>query len=444
MNLGERLRGVVRPGGTTAASPGVPHAAAPDGVPVASGLVLRAGVEETLGGEWRGSLGGRRYLMVDRCYPLGHRLGHVSVADCIPGEDGTWPGLRLLVGGGAGHDRRRRVLFVDLETTGLAGGAGTYAFLVGIGWFEPAAFHIRQFLLTSYAAERALLDEVMAAAGETGVLATYNGKTFDLPLLDTRFLFHRLSPPFGDVPHLDMLHQARRLWRSPVALDEAAPAGEASSSCRLSAIEASVLGHVRRGDVPGAEIPHRYFHFVRTGDVRPLEPVLEHNRLDLLALAMLTATAATLLHGGPAAARTAGEALGMGRLYERAGFSDDARACFERAGCLPASPSIQAQGWRAYGRLCRRLRQFDKAAEAWRRILALRGCPRRIASEATEALAVHHEHRVRDLVVARRFAAQTLAMAGDAVCREDAQRRLARLDRRLGSTEGAPLFPGRR
>jgi uncharacterized protein YprB with RNaseH-like and TPR domain len=331
-----------------------------------------------------------------------------------------------------------RLVFLDLETTGLAGGAGTYAFLVGCGWFDGGVFRIRQFFLSGMAGERSVLDEVAATIGGSAALVTYNGKTFDLPLIETRFLFHRMTPPSPGRPHIDLLHPARRLWAPAARGTE--PADVERQSCRLSVIERQVLGHAREGDVPGFEIPARYFNYVRSGDARPLEPVLEHNRLDLLALAMLTARAAQLLDEGAPGARTAREALGLGRLYERGGLASDARACFARACELDGDHLTRAEALRTYGMVCRRERRYLDAAEAWRRVLALRGCPARIAREATEALAVHHEHRVRDLRAARQFAVQALQFHAGTTRVHAVHHRLARIDRKLGSIEPAPLF----
>ena len=182
-----------------------------------------------------------------------------------------------------------RLLFLDLETTGLAGGAGSYAFLVGCGWFEPpspsasagqaACFHGCQFFLADFAAERALLESVAELADGIACVVTYNGKTFDLPLIETRFVLQRMTTPFADMAHVDLLHPARRMWR------------EEDVECRLTYLEQALCGHAREGDVPGFEIPSRYFQYVRSGDARPLEAVLEHNRLDIISLAMLTARA---------------------------------------------------------------------------------------------------------------------------------------------------------
>jgi uncharacterized protein YprB with RNaseH-like and TPR domain len=421
-------------------------------------------VADTLGGEWREARG-QQYLVIDRKFPAGHVLGRVAVSDCLPAADGLWPQLGLLMCGTKGSgELRDRLIFVDLETTGLGGGAGTYAFLVGCGWFEGAAFRVRQFLLTSFAAERGLLEDVADTLGAAGSLATYNGKTFDLPLIDTRFLFHRMAASFSGLPHLDMLHPARRLWsplrrrggpysRTPQPAlpgraagrpdpgEPSVAAGDREATCRQTVVEQMVLGHVREGDVSGFEIPSRYFQYVRTGDPRPLEGVLEHNRLDLLALAMLTANAANLLQEGAAGARTAREALGLGRLYERGDLIAEARACYSRAAdesSFEADALTRAEALRAHGVLCRRARQFDEAATAWRRILALRTCPAHIAQEATEALAVHHEHRLRDLRAARQFAIQTLQFNSSATRVEAVHHRVARLDRKLGGPPAQP------
>jgi hypothetical protein len=313
-----------------------------------------------------------------------------------------------------------RILFLDLETTGLAGGAGTYAFLVGCGWFDGGTFRLRQFFLSDFSAERALLEAVAQLAGDVSCVVTYNGKTFDLPLIETRFALQRMQTPFSELPHVDLLPPARRMWRAD------------DVECRLTYLEQALCGHDREGDVPGFEIPSRYFRYVRSGDARPLEAVLEHNRLDIVALAMLTARASHLLHEGPSAATTPREAFGMGCLYERAGLLEEALASFQR--------SRTVEGVRASAILLRRLRRYDDAAAAWRELLAARGCPAGYVREATEALAVHHEHRVRDLEAARTFALQALRLQATAARQEAVKYRLARLDRKLGS-RALPCLP---
>jgi tetratricopeptide (TPR) repeat protein len=214
------------------------------------------------------------------------------------------------------------------------------------------------------------------------------------------------------------------------------------ATCRLSALEAAVLGHLRTDDVPGCEIPARYFHYVRTGDARPLDPVLEHNRLDLLALAMLTSAAARLLERGSVAARTAREALGLAWLFDRGGLANEAQTCLARALDLPGDAATRAEALWTYGVACRRAGRFDQAAAAWRRLLTMAACPERTSRDAAEALAVHHEHRLRDFEQARDLAMASLRLSTSAVRRAGAERRVARLDRRIAEvrTSLVPLF----
>jgi uncharacterized protein YprB with RNaseH-like and TPR domain len=380
------------------------------------------GADHVLGGRWDGGEDAR-FLVVDRTYHADHLHGRARVADAVP--PGGWRRLALLASRASGPDG---ALFVDLETTGLAGGAGTYAFLVGCGWFADDGFQVRQFFLSSFLAERALLEAVDALAARAGTVVTFNGKTFDVPLLESRYVMHRKPTPFEAKPHVDLLHTARRLWRGP---DE---------GCRLGALERLLLGVERTGDVPGMEIPARYFDYVHCGDPRGLVPVLEHNRLDLLSLAMLTGHAMRLLDAGVEAASTAREALGIGRLYERAGMTDEALECFARAG--HRGGAVATEALRAEAVFCRRLRRYEQAARAWQRLLEQPGCEAHVVREATEALAVYHEHRRRDPGAARSFAVRSLQADASPARRLAAEYRLARLDRKLGlaAAGGTSLF----
>jgi uncharacterized protein YprB with RNaseH-like and TPR domain len=429
--LTDRLRGIV------AAVPGGPKR------PLLPELEATHGDDdvtaEILGGQWCESAGDR-FLVIDRTYRPGHRHGRVTLVDQVLPDVGLWRHVLAdapLPGGAADSGARRRALFVDLETTGLAGGAGTYAFLVGCGWFEGCTFRIRQFFMSSYTAERLLLGTLAELAASAYLVVSYNGKSFDLPLIETRFLFNRMAPPFGGIPHLDMLHPARRLWRADSGDMAVAP-----SSCRLSVLEQTVCGHVREDDVAGFEIPSRYFHYVRTGDPRPLEGVVEHNRLDLLSLALLTARAAQLVEEGHLAVRTAREAVGLGTFYERAGMRNKARACFALAcgmddgahvGRVLSDPTtdVLVDALRSYALLCRRDRHYRDAAVAWQRLIELRHCPPQVFREATEALAVHHEHRLRDPGAAISFAVKSLPLQSTPRRRQALDHRLARLNRKL-------------
>jgi uncharacterized protein len=329
-----------------------------------------------------------------------------------------------------GQPARPPFLFFDLETTGLSGGAGTYAFLVGCASFDDdGAFVTRQFLLTRVGDEKPLLAAVAGELARAGALVSFNGKSFDAPVLETRYLYHRL-PWAGDrLPHVDVLHPARRFWR-----DE-----QEMASCSLVSLERQILGARRIGDVPGIEIPARYFQFIRSGDARPLAAVLEHNRLDLLSLAGLTARLLHLVRRGPDAAKDAREALALGRVYARAGLDARAREAFQQAvDRASANGAIRIDSLRLLALAWRRARQHEQAASCWRALLAAPACPRTVAREAADALAIHHEHRLRDLASAKLFALRSLEWGVRPASHAAVQHRLARIQRKIeqGATAG--------
>ncbi len=184
--------------------------------------------------------------------------------------------LRSSIFFGPGHVpvRANDLLFLDTETTGLAGGTGTHAFLVGLGFFEGDNFVLQQYFMRTPAEERALLEELRTLFERFRLLVTFNGKSFDWPLIDTRFLIHGYRHEFG-FDHLDLLHPARRIWKHRLA------------SCSLTSLEQGVFGVYRSGDVPGYLIPQLYFDYLRDGDARRLSSVFSHNREDIVTLAGL-------------------------------------------------------------------------------------------------------------------------------------------------------------
>lgn len=406
---------------------------------------------DVLGGEWRERAEGP-FILVERFYPADARHGRMTIgaiverllsgADALGVLGRAWPSASGFAGAlyRGGSSERPALAFLDLETTGLAGGAGTQAFLVGCAAIHADGVRVQQFLMPGLEHERALLAEVADWAADHRGLVTFNGRTFDVPLIETRFLFHRLAFPLGDLPHLDMLHPARRLWKARLSI--AAPPLD-DECCRLSVLERHLAGVHRVGDVAGFEIPSRYFQFVRDGDGRPLEAVLEHNRLDLLSLAMVTAHALTLIDRGPAAAAHVHECLGLGRVYERAGRLDDAEACFGQAAAWSArvghDPFARADALHRLALCRRRAGRPAEAAQAWRELAELPGGPAALRREAREALAIHCEHRTRDLETARRLVLDLLVEGQVERRRAEALHRLERLERKLGRARGALL-----
>jgi uncharacterized protein YprB with RNaseH-like and TPR domain len=407
----DRIRGIVGSGSVRpGVAAGTPHAA-PSTVQDLSAL----------GGSWRDGC-----LVVERRMPPEARCGKDVVGDLAAQVIAAAHEAPLLAGGAPA---RPPFVFFDLETTGLSGGAGTHAFLVGCGWFEEdGGFTTRQYFLARFADERALLMAVASDLGRAGAFVSFNGKSFDAPLLETRFLFHRLEWIGSRFPHVDVLHPARRFWKD--------------DDCSLVTLEQQVLGARREGDVPGFEIPGRYFQFVRTGNAGPLAAVLEHNRRDILSLAGLTARLLDLVCGGPGLTEDAREALALGYVYARG--RDDTRAlgAYERAVALASgtrsrrSVLARTDALRALALAYRRARRYEESAGCWTALLG-EGCRETVEREALEALAIYHEHRVRNLAAAKTFALRGLT----GVCGEPrqswkhaAKQRLARIERKLNLT----------
>jgi uncharacterized protein len=381
-----------------------------------------------LGGVWT-----KGCFVVDRLLNAGAAYGRETIGGVAASLDRS-AGAASLFAAAAGAP----FVFVDLETTGLSGGAGTHVFLFGCGWFtSDAGFATRQLLLTRFEDEPDLLQTAAAEIGRAGAVVSFNGKSFDAPVLETRFQFHRLEWDRARIPHIDVLHPARRFW--PGSNPGITPAGHTAGQrgdCSLVALEQRVGWISRSDDVPGFEVPGRYFRFLRTGDARLLAPVLEHNRCDLLTVAALLARLLHLSEMGARAAGSAAEALALGRLYIRAGFDDRAREAFMR--CIEMSRAsegaydpVRVDAMCALAQALRRSRCFDEAARWWQRLVDTRGCPQPVLREAIEALAIHHEHRVRDLATAKTLALRNLEGKPHPRRVHAVEHRVARLDRKL-------------
>lgn len=247
------------------------------------------------------SVGSQACFITEKVYPLPHQHGLYPLGALLEHAPQT---AAHFTGDTRLHDLSfDDFLFIDTETTGL-GGAGTLAFMVGVAYFEREALVVRQYFLRDHADEGAMLPLLAELVGEKPAVISFNGRSFDLPLLDTRFLMNRLDLPHGDLvqmPHLDLLHPARRIWRQRL------------ESCRLSSLEENVLGIQRtHEDVPGSLIPYLYNQYLREGDIRPLRRVFYHNQLDMLSMVTLT-TRLLQLFTEPSADDHPLELLGLGR-----------------------------------------------------------------------------------------------------------------------------------
>ncbi len=450
-SLAERLRAVVgsiprvHPDARGGAADSTPSGASPDaGAAPAEGRMARTRQAARVLGGIVDERSEGLCIVVDRRYEADARYGRHRVGDIVAmlrrAEEGlsalrrAWPAARgPLTGTPAPPPLLDGLCALDLETTGLAGGAGTQAFLVGCARIDDDAIHVRQFLAPGFEWERAQLAALAEWMRDRTHLVTFNGRTFDLPLLEMRFSFNRLAWPWHHLPHLDALHPARRFWRDRPAT--AGPAASDDAGCSLGVLEKRLGGLHRVGDVPGFEIPARFFQFARDGRAEPLEAVLEHNRIDLLSTLLVSARASMLVIGGPAAAEHGHECLGLGRVYERLGDAAGAETCFARAAAQAAGlgdPALRAEALRRLALLQRRAGRLEAAAGSWEALLSTRGVATPLRHEAREALAIFHEHRARDFGAARTLVLDVLAEPLGERRRSSAERRLARLDRKLG------------
>lgn len=274
-----------------------------------------------------------------------------------------------------------RAVFLDTETTGLGLGTGTYVFLVGLGFFDGDDYVTRQYFLRDLGEEPAFLAALQADLERFEAVVTFNGKAFDLPLLENRFILSRRRPRLPDGRHLDLRHAAARLWRERLA------------SCSLSSLEGGVLGFARDGDVPGELIPLLYFDYLRSGDARVIEPVFIHNRADILSLTALTvkATAVVADPFGDAASDPA-DRFSVARLLERLGRLEDSLACYELALAAGPAPATREKTARHLARLYKRVGRLEQAVGVWRRLVDEPGW----TVHAHVELAKYYEHRARD------------------------------------------------
>lgn len=311
--------------------------------------------------------------------------------------------------------------FIDTETTGLAGGSGTYAFLVGVGKYTVDSFQLVQLFMRDPGeelAQLAVLDELLA---DCKIVVTFNGKSFDIPLLNTRYITNGWEAPFKDFAHLDLLHLARRIWRQRLP------------SRTLGYLEEQVLGQQRtEKDTPGWMIPQMYFDYLQSGDARPLRGVLYHNAMDVLAMAGLNRYMAKLIenpldgmieHGVDLAA--------IGRLYEDLGFWDKAVQIFEKALGQDLPPEAALQTIKRLSYLQKRRGEYSMALSLWMQAAADRQL------YAHEELAKYFEHNTKDLHKAKRWTEAALVILQRAPIYEkaiweyDLLYRLKRLEKKL-------------
>lgn len=431
MELSEKLRLLMRPGAEPAAAGTASRTAvertrtsSPDHRPnePVPGLPLQR-VETT-----RGTV-----YVIEESWPLGFRHGHLPLKDGL-----ALDGIAMSrLAPGLGAPDLARAAFVDVETTGLAGGTGTYAFLVGLGTFEDGSFRLRQFFLAHLGGEAAMLTAVSDVLASRRAIVSFNGRRFDLPLLETRFTLSRIPPMGLGSPHLDLLYPARRLFQRRL------------SSCRLAYLEEALLGVQRRDDLPSWMIPSLYFDYVRAGRTQPLSAIFRHNALDILSLVALLAHLGRLVSGKPPA--DPDDCFALARWDDSERRLADAVPLYETALGCSSQQDMRTVSLRRLARLYGRLGRWDDLARVMREE-AGGDRPSSHRLEALVELAKLEEHRHRAYAAAEVLAQRALAIAETISLRgptpvmpslscEALQHRLRRLRRRLAVRRGSSSEP---
>lgn len=342
------------------------------------------------------------YLKRRTVYLLTHRHGTHAIGELIQAASGLSAFHRM-----AGSPNPEEILYLDLETTGLGNGAGNVPFMVGIGYLSGDSFVIEQTLIRHPAEEYAMLQDLMAKLRNYTYLATYNGKTFDWPLVQNRMIMNAISGLKWAPLHLDFLHPSRSIWRNTLA------------SCKLSHIEEERLGISRtEEDVPGSLAPQLYFQFLADGNPAPLEGVFRHNESDLLSLVCLSIRFGWLL---------------MEEIFNRIPYPDEAEELV-RTGLWLENMGFRVLSEQLFGRVMAlvqpapssllMLAASDKKAGNWERAVllwqkAILHAGPKYSAEATEAcieLAMYYEHRVKDPGSALAFALQALERTESPSC----------------------------
>ncbi|MBR4082388.1 MAG: ribonuclease H-like domain-containing protein [Clostridia bacterium] len=285
----------------------------------------------------------------------------------------------------------RRILYLDTETTGLAG-AGTVAFLVGLGWLAEDGFHVQQLMIRDYPEERFLLQHLAETARRFDAVCSFNGRTFDVPLLRDRFLMNRIRTDCLDLPHIDLLFIARRVWKLRL------------KRCNLGHLEEEILGAPRQDDIPGAEVPQRFFSYLKTGDFRLLEDVLTHNAQDIASLCTLLCHM-THIYEHPEQQLHMEDLFSMGAALEKYHHNEEARHCWE----LVDSGAMRAQGQLRLAQSWRREGQREEAVAIWQQMVQRHEG----GVEPLIELAKYCEHVAKDIPRAMEYTRRAISLMAE-------------------------------
>jgi uncharacterized protein YprB with RNaseH-like and TPR domain len=358
---------------------------------------------------------------LENSYPMDVRYGRIKIASGleISGEvlaclsqDEAFKDLDLST-----------ALFIDLETTGLSGGSGVIPFNVGMGYYRDDKFVVGQYFLGEMAEEERMIHELAEFFKEMDFqsVVTYNGKSFDIPLLETRFILHRQPFTLSELPHLDFLFPARRLWSHKY------------ESCRLFHLALHVVQTGRTEDIPSAEVPWRYFQYLQTGNYNLIEPILYHNQEDILSLLGLVVIGAHIFNEDPELCM--GDAMdfyGAGKVMANAGDLEKSVQFFQKALDGNLTDEVTVETKKRLSAHFKKHQDWEKAVPIWEEMTSSAVVtPAQLFS--FRELAMHFEHKLKNLEEAKRIAEEgfVLSTGVSTYYEKDFSHRLDRLRRKI-------------
>jgi len=366
-------------------------------------------IEEVVSGKFISTPFGDSFVR-ENYFPQDYRCGDVELFQIFQSSAKTISSL-------ARDDRLKEIdinktVFLDTETTGLAGGAGTYIFLVGVGYFEGNQFCVRQYFMRDFNEERALLSAVNELLSKYEAIVSYNGKTFDFPLIQSRFIMSGMKLNLKNPGHFDLLYPARRLWKRRL------------ENCSLSTVERDILGVIRENDVPGYLVPEIYFRYLKTKDARALKQVFEHNLQDIISLVALVSRMCFLVEDPLNNTEYGMDIFSIGKMFDEERRYEQGTQYYTEALKHNLAEEEVSEILRLSSFAFKRQGKWKEAEKIWKKIIER---SREFVYYPYEELAKYYEHRLKDYQKAGAIVEEALEIEKNIFLREKLQYRLDRI-----------------
>lgn len=370
-------------------------------------------IEEVLSGKFISTPFGDSFIR-ENYFPQDYRCGEVKLFEIFQSSAKTISSLA--------RDNRleeidiNKTVFLDTETTGLAGGAGTYIFLVGAGYFEGDQFCVRQYFMRDFNEERALLSAVNELLSNFEAIVSYNGKTFDVPLIQSRFIMSGMKLNLENPGHFDLLYPARRLWKRRL------------ENCSLSTVERDILGVIRENDVPGYLVPEIYFRYLKTKDARALKQVFEHNLQDILSLVALVSRMCFLVEDPLNNTKYGMDIFSIGKMFDEEKRYKQSTHYYTEALKHNLAEEKTLEILKLASFAYKRQGEWEEAEKIWKEIIER---SREFIYYPYEELAKYYEHRLKDYQKAEMIMEEALNIEKNIFKGEKLQYRLNRIKSKL-------------